>query len=128
MKKIVLVLVTLLIAAGAAMTCPDQKAHKSALMATANTYVDDKVDSSVGTKGIAGAIGQGLKAVKKAVGAPAASLLLDKYLEVDNYGILSVGKIVKKGDSKTVSLGIFGHVFTPSTEMIDKALNDKSDN
>ena len=127
MKKIVWVLVVLLIGAGAALTCPDKAAHKSALMAAANTYVDDKVDSKVGTTGIAGAIGQGLKAVKKAVGAPAASLLLDKYLEVDSYGVLTVGKIVKKSESKTVSLGVFGHVFTPSSEMIDKALNEKSD-
>lgn len=122
MKNILLLIVVVLACAGAAMTVPDEDAHRKALLEAANSYVNDKVDDAVGTTGIGGTLGKGLKAVKQAVGAPAASLLLKQYLEVENYGLISIGKL-KKGDEKTmVSVGIYGKVFTPNTEQIDEAL------
>lgn len=118
-----MVIVVILACAGAAMTCPDKEAHRKALLEQANSYVDEKVDEAVGTKGIGGAIGKGLKAVKQAVGSPAASLLINEKLEVDDYGIVSIGKLKKGGKKQMVSVGVYGHVFTPSNEMIDDALN-----
>lgn len=122
MKKLILLILIVGAAVGAAFTCPDKAAHKKALLRTANVYVNDKVDDAVGTKGIGGAIGKGLKAVKQVVGAPAASLIINQYLEVEDYYLFSLGKINKGGESKVVSLGIFGQVITPTTDMIDKAM------
>ena len=51
-------------------------------------------------------------AMAKALGPGLVNKALQGELEVSNYGILSVGRVKDGSGSKTVSLGILGHVFT----------------
>ena len=88
-----------IIVLAAIFTCPDQRDHKEAIQ---KELVGDMGSSGDTSDKIANAIG-GLF-----VGA-----VLDGTLTVKNYLVFSVGKMSNPftGESKTVSWGIFGHVF-----------------
>ena len=125
MKKIILLLLVVALGVTAVMTCPEKKAHRKAILLMVNSYVDSKIDDSMGKKGIAGAIAKGLKATKKVLGAPAASVYVNKNLQVDNYYLFSLGKLTTGDEPQVVSIGVFGYVLTPSNGMLTYAL-DKS--
>lgn len=46
-----------------------------------------------------------------------------QFMEVDNYFIFSVGTVHYGDESKTVSFGILGHVFTFSSDDLRKAID-----
>ena len=80
----------------AIMTCPDQQDHREAIQ---KELVGDAVDSS--------------DALASAIGGLFVGAVLEGTLNVKNYLLFSVGKINNPftGESKTVSWGLFGHVF-----------------
>lgn len=121
MKKLVLLVILVAVCAGAYFTCPDKKAHKKALTEMAGQYVEDKVADATGDNKL---LGSAIKGLRKAGGNAAISLAINTMLEVDNYYLFSVGKLVKNHETKYVSLGAFGYVATPTTSMIDWAMEE----
>ena len=118
MKKLILPLLILLaLICTAVISCPDKQSHKDAIMAVINESINDNLDpdntDTTGLSQLFGSIGSGL-----------VGILMDSQLSVDNYFLCSVGKISDpSGNPKTVSVGVFGHVFTFGKEDIKKALS-----
>ena len=51
------------------------------------------------------------------------SLVLKPLVDVDNYGIVSIGRCPLI--DRVVSVGVFGHVFTLSEDMLTDAINEQ---
>ena len=117
MKKLfVSILVLLALGAAAALTCPDKEAHKKAISEVVKESVkdglggDDAEDSLGLIEGIA------------SIGSSLSEAFLESQLTVDNYLVYSVGSIRHGKESDTVSVGVFGHVFTVKKEQIKEKL------
>ena len=110
-------------------TCPDADDHKAAIQEVTKSWVDDKVDENMGNiTGINGPIGELInKAIKELTGF-GTDKVITNYLDVKNYVVCSVGRMnVGNGESKMVSLGAFGHVFTFGKEDIERAWTQAMD-
>lgn len=104
-------------------TCPDRSAHEAAIQEVTKAWVRDKVDDNLGgITGIGGVFGDLInKAIKELTGT-GTDKIVSSYLDVKNYVICSVGNVtLGENESKIVSLGVFGHVFTFGKEDIEKA-------
>lgn len=52
-----------------------------------------------------------------------AKIVIDQRLTVKKYLVLSLGRIdIPDQGTKTVSVGVMGHVFTPSEQQLDRAV------
>ena len=60
---------------------------------------------------------------KEKLVAQFADAIVGQFMSVDNYVIFSVGKIRYGGETKTISFGILGHVFTFDADDIGKAMD-----
>lgn len=101
-----------------ALTCPNAEEHKEKITEQINLAIQDKVDEATGVGFLGGLV------------STATDAIVDKYidnsLEVNSYGVCSVGRMKVDGEMRTVSFGIFNHIFTFDKEdvkkNIDKAL------
>jgi uncharacterized protein YxeA len=121
MKKILFLVILAAVVVGAVVTCPDKKAHKEALADTFAEYASYKIDENK-DNGLSYVLNEGLKALRKVGGDKVVEATLSQFLEVDNYYVLSIGRLKQGGEKKLISIGLFGHVFTPTSSMIDHAL------
>lgn len=114
MKAVLYVILILVIAAGAcALTCPDREDHVNALenvlqrtidkeLSGTSDFKDDPLVSFYGSALLSGVFGS----------------FIDSMLMVDNYFIFSIGSISYGGEIRTVSVGVFNHVFTASADQL----------
>ena len=110
-------------------TCPERKDHEAAIQEVTKAWVDDKVNQNLGSiTGIGGAFGDLIdKAIKELTGI-GTDKIISNYLDVKNYVVCSVGTVnVNENETKMVSLGVFGHVFTFGKEDIEKAWSQAMD-
>ena len=126
MKKILFLVILAAVVVGAVVTCPDKKAHKEALSDTFAEYASYKIDENK-DNGLSDVLNEGLKALRKVGGDKVVEATLSQFLEVDNYYVLSIGRLKQGGEKKLISIGLFGHVFTPTSSMIDHALKAQKD-
>lgn len=126
MKKILFLVILAAAVVGAVVTCPDKKAHKEALADTFAEYASYKIDENK-DNGLSDVLNEGLKALRKVGGDKVVEATLSQFLEVDNYYVLSIGRLKQGSEKKLISIGLFGHVFTPTSSMIDHALKGQKD-
>ncbi|MBR6988408.1 MAG: DUF4359 domain-containing protein [Bacteroidaceae bacterium] len=126
MKKILFLVILAAVVVGAVVTCPDKKAHKEALADTFAEYASYKIDENK-DNGLSDVLNEGLKALRKVGGDKVVEATLSQFLEVDNYYVLSIGRLKQGSEKKLISIGLFGHVFTPTSSMIDNALKGQKD-
>lgn len=112
-----LILVLAAIAVGLMATCPTEQAHREAITKEMNRFIKESTDNQGDAWGIIGNI-----ISQKIVG-----VVVDNLIEVDNYGVCSVGSITFKGKTHRVSFGILGHVFTFDADDIQRALENGGD-
>lgn len=97
-----------------AVTCPDSGQHRDAVGDEVNRLLSAQLDSTMGD----GVLGSIMK--------PVGGWLVDAYvlaeLDVHNWLLFSYGTIEKDGETRLVSLGVLGHVFTPGIK--EQALSD----
>lgn len=84
------------------ITCPDKSRHKEAIMKEVKEAVRTEFSSDDGVIGMFGNMLTG----------GIIGIAIDNTLDVDYYGVCSVGRIGLDDKSKVVSFGILGHVFT----------------
>lgn len=128
MKKIIIpILVVLAIAGLAAATCPDKRAHQDAIVKVISEWAMDKLKIEDDKRGDAEV--EGVKAVvdrSKNLLVSAVSGVSDFWLsgklKVKNYVFFSIGKMKLRNEVETVSVGVFGIVFTFSKKDIDEVL------
>lgn len=124
--KLLLALLIFVILGGVlAVTCPSRQDHKDAVSLSTRQWVGDKLDAiaqnndllSIFTGAVEWISGQGI------------DFVIDQYLDVDNYGVCSIGRVNLGEKSKVVSVGVLNHVFTFDKEDVDQlfmnALKDK---
>ena len=115
MKKfLIFLLVVLGIGAVAVVTCPDKEAHKEAIQNVVKEALDDEIDTNAENS---------LGAVLSTLGSSVSGWIIDKGLTVENHFVYSVGKFSDGKEPKTVSVGVFGHVFTFSKEDLKRELS-----
>ena len=115
MKKFLIALLVLLgIGLVAVVTCPKKDAHKDAIQAVVKEKIDEEMNKSASENNLGG--------ILSGIGSSVSEWIIDKGLTVENHFVYSVGKFNTGKEVKTVSVGVFGHVFTFSKEDLDKAL------
>ena len=115
MKKLIGLVIIVVIAFVMAMTVPDKKAHKSAMMKAVKEYVDEEAANR-------GFADNGLTRVGKNLVVKTIEEVLSNKLRVTNYFLFNTTHIEMKEKDKLLSVGVFGHVFTFDKEMLRDAL------
>lgn len=103
----------LAVALVAIVTCPGKDEHVEKIAYTVSNVVDD------GTKGFGKFA---ISLIDELTGKDIVKRSVDKVITVDNYCLLSIGKMEWQGKEHITSVGIFGMVFTMPEEMIKDKL------
>ena len=101
------------------ITCPGEEKHRQTVVdGIAEAAQRENIWQSKDND-LLGAFGETLGNM---LVAQFADAVVGQFMRVDNYVIFSVGKIRYGGETKTVSFGILGHVFTFDADDIGKAM------
>ena len=120
MKKLLVIVIILLVAVLMTQMVPDKAAHKEAMMAAIREYVDEEAEN----KGLGDNVltKQGKGIVNKTI-----EVSLNSKLELSNYYIFNTTHMKQGGKDRTLSLGIFGHVFTFDKKMLRESLEQAAE-
>lgn len=116
MKKLLVVVIVLLVAVLMAMTVPDKKAHKEAMMKAVKEYIDEEATNRLGDNVLVG--------IGKNVAAKTVELALNSKLKEHNYLVANTTYVRLKGEEQLLSVGMFGHVFTFDKELLREKLEE----
>lgn len=116
LKGLIALLILVVLGCTMVFTCPSHDDHEQAILNSAKGWVNMKVDQQ--------AKGSLLGEFIKWLGGQGADLAINQYLEVDNYFVLSVGKLNVGEKPKYVSVGLFNHVFTFGKDDVEQVLNE----
>lgn len=114
MKKLVSILIVLLVAVLMVQTRPDKQQHKEAMMKAIEAYVEEEAQERVGDNVLA--------KLGKDVIVKTAETALNSKLKENNYYLFNTTYVRLNGEDKTLSLGMFGYVYTFDKEMIREKL------
>ena len=117
MKKLLFLILIVGVVILMALTKPDKKAHKEAMMNAIAEYVDDKAEDSGLGNNVLTDLGKDL--VRSTI-----SLAMDLKLKLDDYFVANATHIRLNGEDKMLSLGLFGKVITFDKEMLRNALEN----
>ena len=124
MKKLLFVLILLMVAILMTLTRPDKGRHKEAMLKAIEEYVDEESKDRLGDNVLA--------KISKGVVMKTAETALNSKLNEHNYFLCNTTSVRLRGKDNTLSLGVFGMVFTFDKEMIrdklDEALKTKEYN
>ena len=114
MKKFILFLLVLVAAGGVAVvTCPDEQAHKDAIVAEYKESLLDNLNPKGEDENV-------MASFLGLLGSGAASMVTGSRLYVENHFLFSKGRFRRfDGSYDDVSLGLFGHVFILNKEALD---------
>ncbi|MCQ2330523.1 MAG: hypothetical protein MJZ55_00870 [Paludibacteraceae bacterium] len=121
MKKTIWIILALVVVT-AIVTCPDEQAHKTTLKSTTTAALNECIDRSCSDPDL----GLLTSALGSALGGWAIDLLVENRVYVTNYFVCSIGYITWEGESKLVSVGCFGHVFSTNKDDMLAALDPTS--
>lgn len=116
-RTLVVTLILVIIGAVLVLTCPDRKSHSDAIRQEFNAAMSQKMGTSNGV--LETIIQMGSKYVM----GVAADNALDQLLTVDNYFVVSVGRIHYDGSDHVASIGVLNHIFTVNRDDIVQALD-----
>ena len=88
------------------ITCPEKTAHKEKISEKFNAVLTNELKAGFENEDNVLEI-----AIGSAVGSKYFDVLIEQNLEVDNYLVLSVGKITLDGTTYNITIGLFNHVF-----------------
>ena len=97
----------------ALITCPGKDEHVEKIAYTVSNVVDDE------TKGFGKFA---ISLIDEFAGKDIVKHSVNKVITVDDYSLLSLGKVEWQGKEHITSVGIFGMVFTMPEEMIKNKL------
>lgn len=103
----------LAVALVAIVTCPGKDKHVDKIASTVSNVVDDE------TKGLGKFA---ISLIDELTGKDIVKRSVDKVITVDDYSLLSIGKMEWQGKEHITSVGIFGMVFTMPEEMMKDKL------
>ena len=115
MKKLLGLFCVIVIAAAMVVTCPDKNAHMDAIRNEFSMAIDDIMADDVKSEGANAAY-----QVVKSLALPLLETVWKNKLDYSNYFVLSTTAVKDEGEKKTISIGVFGHVFTFDREDVVK--------
>ncbi len=119
MKKLLVVVIVLLVAVLMTQTVPDKAAHKAAMMKAVKEYIDEEAEAKGLGNNVLTRLGKGI--VSKTI-----EIALNSKLDVNNYYLFNTTSVDLGDEEKTLSVGMFGHVFTFDKEMLRDALEESA--
>ena len=110
------IIILLLVAILMVLTVPEKQKHKEAMMLAINEYVEEEAVDKLGDNVLA-RLGKGgiVKTIETA---------LNSKLKESNYYLFNMTYVRLKGEDKTLSVGLLGHVFTFDKEMLREKLEE----
>lgn len=94
------------------VSCPSSADHKEALGNAARDYFAHQGEAEDEWQQLTSMLSSGV-----------AKMVIDQRLTVKKYLVFSLGRIdIPDQGTKTVSVGVMGHVFTPSEQQLDRAV------
>ena len=98
-------------------TVPNKEEHKEAMMKAVEEYVEEEAENKGFGDNVLNNLGKNIvvKTVRTA---------LNSKLKVNNYYVLNTTYVRLNGKNHTLSLGIFGHVFTFDKQMLREKLEE----
>ena len=99
------------------VTCPKPQAHREAI----NEVMGEAIRAKLGSS--SDLIGQAVSVIGGSVLSKASEIAIDRMVHVDNYYVVSIGRIRWNGKDRIVSVGILGQVITPSKEDVLKEVS-----
>ncbi|MBR5087421.1 MAG: DUF4339 domain-containing protein [Muribaculaceae bacterium] len=103
-----------------AATNPNKEDHCRAVTKVSHTWANETIEDLGGTGIIGGIVKLGSTQIIRSI--------VDNVVDVENYGVFSLGYIDTGADKTRVSLGILGHVFTFDKNIIDQKLKEAMGN
>lgn len=125
MKKLIVFALIVIVVISTIITCPTRQAHLEAINTVVSEVLDDMVKektSKLKTDNafiILGGLLVGSMLESE------ATKLTDQMVTVDNFFILSLGRVEYKEQKQIVSVGFCGHVFTLPEDMVKKQVEKK---
>ena len=119
MKKILWIVIVLLVGVLMYATAPAEEKHKEAMMKAVREFIDEEAANR-------GFKDNGITRLGKNVVAQAVKTALNSKLKFDNYYLFNMTHVKLDGENKTLSLGIFGKVFTFDKDMLRENLEEAS--
>lgn len=118
MKKTIWIILAMA-AVTAIVTCPDEQAHKTTLKSTTTVVLNEYIDQACSDPDL----DLLTSALGSALGGWAIDLLVENRVYVTNYFVCSIGYVTWEGESKPVSIGCLGHVFSINKDDMLAAMN-----
>lgn len=113
LSKILITLIILAAIVGLAVaTCPDENAHKTVLTDVVASAISDEASGKDSTFNDNGVVSKLFRQMSDSWTKEVVTAAVNNILHVDNHIVYSVGKVRLAGKEHTVSVGVFGHVFT----------------
>ena len=93
---------------------PDEQQHKAAITSVIEQATDGPKEEGIGR-------------LKEAVRNKVVSIITNEKLDVQSYGVFSIGRLENAdGDKHLISIGVLGHVFTPGEGKLIQSTNTGS--
>ncbi|MBR5029868.1 MAG: DUF4339 domain-containing protein [Muribaculaceae bacterium] len=108
--------ITALVAVILAVTNPKKDDHCREIASVSSTWMNETIDGFDMNNLIGGAV--------KILSSKLIRNVVDDYVDVDNYGLFSIGYIDTGTEKTRVSLGILGNVFTFNKEQLDEKIKE----
>lgn len=118
MKKLLFLGIVVILGALLVITCPDREKHVEA--------IDRVIDYSVNRAAEESGSAFSDEYLGTLLISQLSSLAVESFLEVDNYFVVSIGRLAFPGEEpQTISVGLLGHVFTVDKEEAYKLLTSE---
>lgn len=108
-KKVLTLIIVVAIGLVAVVTCPDKNAHEAAVMQKLNSAISETIkknnDENTST------FEKGLMMLGSMFASKIAETAVSNSLNVNNYFVMSTGEVTFGDKTRTVSVGVFGHIF-----------------
>ncbi len=121
-----LILLPLLLLVAMFITCPKENDHRLAIMNLCNEVIEAKVEQSGVNKWLQSAgidLGDAQQVILGATGNVSANLLMNNMIRIDDYYVVSVGRLRVGQRDYVVSVGVLNHVFTPDKETVIEVMD-----